>query len=95
MQTSFVTIGLIYIVIGFAFALLFYYLFKKKFIGKVWGAVFVGIVGSFVGGFLDVFIRNILVFTVIFYSVNIVPPCIAAVLFLWIFHKISAAPEAY
>jgi hypothetical protein len=31
----------------------------------------------------------------VFFSVNIIPPCIAACLFLWIFHLISNAPEPY
>ena len=95
MQTNFVTTGLIYIVIGFALALFFYYVLKKKFIGKVWGAVFVGIVGSFVGGICDFFIPQIRFFTLIFYSVNIIPSCLMAALFLWVFHKISVAPEPY
>jgi uncharacterized membrane protein YeaQ/YmgE (transglycosylase-associated protein family) len=92
---GFITTGLIYIVIGFGLALIFYYVLRKNFIGKVWGAVIVGITGSFIGGFVDVFIEDLRFLAIMFYSVNIVTPCIAACLFLWIFHLISSAPETY
>jgi uncharacterized membrane protein YeaQ/YmgE (transglycosylase-associated protein family) len=95
MSINFITIGLIYIIIGFGAALIFYYIFRKKFIGKIWGAILVGIIGSFIGGFIDVFLQNIWFFTLVFYSVNVIPPCILACLFLWIFCKISNSPEEY
>jgi hypothetical protein len=94
-RISFITTGLIYIVIGFGLALVFHYVFRKNFIGKIWGAIFVGIAGSFVGGVIDAFVRDFRFLVLIFYSVNIIPPCIVSAAFLWIFQKISSAPEPY
>ncbi|MDR2589163.1 MAG: hypothetical protein LBC67_07025 [Spirochaetales bacterium] len=94
MENSFITIGLIYILIGFGEALIFHYVLKKRFIGGVWGAVFVGIAGSFTGGFLDIFLGKVW-FSAIFVSVNIIPPLVFSCLFLWLFYRISNSPEEY
>ncbi|MDR1626656.1 MAG: hypothetical protein LBT33_08950 [Spirochaetia bacterium] len=92
---NFVTIGLIHIVIGFGLSLFFCYVLKKNFIGKVWGAALVGTAGSFTGGLANVLVQDIRFLSLVFFSVNIIPPCIVSCLFLWIFNKISSAPETY
>lgn len=49
---NYLNIGLTYLVIGFAVALFFTFLLKKKTPGKFWGALIVGLLGSFIGGIL-------------------------------------------
>lgn len=95
LPVNFITIGLIYIVIGFGLSLFFYYILKKKFIGRVWGAVLVGTAGSFAGGLVNVLVQDFKFLNFAFFTVNIIPPCIVSCVFLWIFSKISSAPETY
>jgi hypothetical protein len=95
MTVNFITIGLIYLVIGFGLALFFCYILKKTFIGKIWGAALVGTAGSFTGSILSVLLQDFKFLSLEFFSVNIIPPCVISCLFLWIFNKISGAPETY
>ena len=96
MSIYYFTMGLTYVIIGFTVAMIFYYIFKKNFPGNIWGGILVGIAGSFIGGFIDYFFKNIIyMLTHLFGSVNLFPPLITAILFLWIFDKISNSPEDY
>jgi uncharacterized membrane protein YeaQ/YmgE (transglycosylase-associated protein family) len=95
MTTNFAITGLIYILIGFGEALIFHYIFKRKFTGTVWITIFVGIAGSFFGGFIDGFLPAVWFFMFVVNSVNLVPPIVLAFLLLWIFHKISVSQDEY
>jgi hypothetical protein len=87
-STYYFIVGLTYLIIGFGMGLVYFYGFKKDFLGKVWGAAIVGIVGSFAGGLADYFLKDRwVVLANLFGSVNIFPPLGAAALFLWVFHK--------
>lgn len=90
MATYYLNIGLTYLIIGFAVAILFYYGFRKHFLGNFWGALIVGLVGSFLGGIIDYFFGDIInALANLNNSVNIFPPIITAFIVIWIFSKIS------
>ncbi len=84
------TIGLIYLIIGFAVALLSYYVFKKDVPGKFIGALIIALIGSYLGGILQYFFKNIIDYlTHINNAVNIFPPLITSIILVWIFAGIS------
>jgi hypothetical protein len=84
-------IGLTYAVIGFGMALLFYFVFKKEYLGHFWGALIVGLIGAFAGGvFAFVFEDLIERLSNLNDSVNIFPPIIVATLFLVFFGSIGS-----
>ena len=53
-------IGLIYLIIGFSVALLFSFVFRKKFLGNFWGALLVAVIGAFLGGIVEFFFQAML-----------------------------------
>ncbi|HUX51568.1 MAG TPA: hypothetical protein VMW73_12270 [Spirochaetia bacterium] len=90
MATYYLNIGLTYIVIGLAVAILFYYAFRKHFLGNFWGALIVALVGSFLGGIIDYFFGDIIkMLANLNNSVNIFPPIITSFIIVWIFSKLS------
>ncbi len=89
MFTYFFNIGLTYFLIGFACALILYFIFRKHVIGKFWGALIVGLVGSYIGGLIDYFFKDVFAWLSNINSVNIFPPIITSFILLWIFSKIS------
>jgi uncharacterized membrane protein YeaQ/YmgE (transglycosylase-associated protein family) len=96
MSTYYFTFGLTYILIGFCVAMVYFYVFKKNFLGSLWGGVVVGIIGSFIGGLVDFYFKDFLYFlSHLFGSINLFPPLISAVLFLWIFNRMSNTPDDY
>ncbi len=50
MNWSYLNVGLTYVTIGFASAILIYYVFKRPMLGRFWGALIIGLIGSFLGG---------------------------------------------
>ena len=83
-------IGLIYFLIGFALALFFVFILKKKMFGNFWGALLVGVIGSFLGGIGEYLFQDVIaVLSNLLNAVNIFPPVIMALLLLWIFSKVS------
>lgn len=94
MATYYLNIGLTYVIIGLAIAILFYYAFRKHFLGNFWGALIVGLVGSFLGGIIDFFFGGIIhALANLNNSVNIFPPIITSFIVVWIFSKISEFRE--
>ena len=88
MVSYYFNIGLIYFIIGFATAIITYFVFKKDVIGHFVGALLIGLIGSFLGGALEYFLADIISYlTNINNSVNIFPPLIVSGLLLWIFVK--------
>jgi len=83
-------IGLIYFLIGFAVALYFIFILKKRILGKFWGALLVAVIGSFLGGLIEYFFSDIISkLSNILNVINIFPPIIAALFLLWLFSKVS------
>ena len=90
MLNYYLTTGLIYLVIGFAMALLYYYVLRKKVLGRFWGALIVAVIGSFLGGVIEHFFADIIeILANLNNSVNIFPPIIVAFILLGVFAKIS------
>ena len=90
MFSFYFNIGLIYLLIGFAVALISYFAFKKKVLGKFIGALIVALVGSYLGGVLEFVLKDIIYFlSNLNNSVNIFPPLITSIILMWIFVKVS------
>ncbi len=96
MTTLFLAVGLSYVVIAFALAILFVYGFRRSFTGNFWGAVTVAIVGAFLGGLVDYFFADIIEqLRTINGVLNIFPPIIAATIVLSIFASLSERKDTY
>lgn len=94
MFSYYFNIGLIYFLIGFAVALIFYFLMRKPVLGHFWGALIVALVGSFLGGFFGNLFSNIIhTLANLYNSVNIFPPIITSFIVIWIFAKVSEKQE--
>ena len=83
-------IGLIYFLIGFALALYYVFILRKKLLGRFWGALLVSVIGAFLGGIVEYFFSDIISkLSNLMNAVNIFPPIIASLLLLWVFSKVS------
>lgn len=90
MTTFYLTIGLTYLVIGFAMTILFFYILRKPFIGRFWGALIVALVGSFLGGIINYFFEDIIrILANLNNSVNVFPPLIVSYILIRIYSRIS------
>lgn len=90
MFSFYFNIGLIYLIVGFAVALVSYFVFKKKVLGKFLGALVVALIGSYLGGVLEFVFKDIIDFlTNLNDSVNIFPPLITSVILMWLYTKVS------
>ncbi len=94
MFSNYLNIALIYASCGFAVALVSYYLFKKKVFGKFLGALIVAIVGAFFGGILEFILEDVISYLSNLNGiVNIFPPLITSIIFIWIFSNVSSKRE--
>ena len=90
MFSFYFNIGLIYLLIGFAVALLSYFAFKKMVLGNFIGALIVALIGSYLGGVLEFVLKDVINFLAnLNNSVNIFPPLITSIILMWIFTKVS------
>ncbi|MBN2533819.1 MAG: hypothetical protein JXB88_13065 [Spirochaetales bacterium] len=83
-------IGLTYLVIGFASALIIYYLFKRQVPGNFIGALIVGLIGSFLGGLLYHAFPHIFNFLTDINDVNVYAAFFFSFILIWIFSKLSS-----
>ena len=96
MRTLYLAVGLSYIVTGLVVALVFVYIFRRRFSGHFWGAAIVAVVGSFIGGLVEFFFDDVIrVLTAINGVFNIFPPLIAAALLLTVFSYLSERKDEY
>lgn len=58
--TNYLNIGLTYLTIGFAAAIITFFIMKKNIPGNFWGALIIGLIGSFLGGTIYRLIPEIL-----------------------------------
>lgn len=83
-------IGLTYVLIGFAVALITYFVMGKRVLGRFWGALIVGLVGSFLGGLVDYLFADIIhTLANLNNSVNVFPPILTALFVVLAFAKAS------
>ena len=86
----YLNLALLYIVIGFAAALIYSLVSRKKTIGGFLGALAVSVIGAFLGAVGEYFFRDVIYFlSHINDTVNLFPPIIMSFIFLWIFVTIS------
>ena len=57
---TYLNIGLTYLIIGFAAAIIIYFILKKNVPGNFLGALIIGLIGSFLGGTIYKLIPDIL-----------------------------------
>jgi uncharacterized membrane protein YeaQ/YmgE (transglycosylase-associated protein family) len=90
MPVYFFIIGMMYILIGFFSAILFYYIFRKRFLGNFWAALAVGVIGSVAGGFADHMFGSVFKYlSNLFNSMNLFPPLFISLFLVWLYHKLS------
>jgi uncharacterized membrane protein YeaQ/YmgE (transglycosylase-associated protein family) len=83
-------IALTYVLIGFAVALVAYFVMGKRVLGRFWGALIVGLVGSFLGGLVDYLFSDIIhTLANLNNSVNVFPPILTALFVVLAFAKAS------
>jgi uncharacterized membrane protein YeaQ/YmgE (transglycosylase-associated protein family) len=92
-MTFYLHVALMYIIVGFGVALVFYYGFRKPFLGRFWGALVVGLIGSFLGGVLGFLLSDFIEYLSNLNNINIFPPVITAFIVMWIFSFISSISE--
>ncbi len=80
------SIGLIYLVIGFAVALFFTFVLKKQAAGSFWIALAIAVLGAFLGGVIDFFLGDIIErLSNLAGAVNLFPALGVSLLLLWVF----------
>ena len=90
MFSYYFTIALIYVVIGFAVALFFFFILRKKAMGSFWGALAVAVIGSFLGGVLDFFFSDFISkLANLANAVNVFPALVFSFFVLWIYSRFS------
>jgi len=85
-----INIGLTYLVIGFASALIIFYLFKRQVPGNFIGALIIGLFGSFLGGLLYRAFPQIFNFFTDINDVNVYAAFFFSFILIWIFSKLSS-----
>jgi ABC-type dipeptide/oligopeptide/nickel transport system permease subunit len=84
-------IGIIYFIIGFAVALFFFFVLRKRIFGSFWITLVIALVGSYLGGLIEYFFKDIIeMLTNVINSVNIFPPLITAFVIIWLFSLVSS-----
>jgi uncharacterized membrane protein YeaQ/YmgE (transglycosylase-associated protein family) len=83
-------IGLTYLVVGFAVALIFHFILKKKTPGNFWGALIVGLVGSFLGGIVFQLIPDLFKALADFNYVNLYAAFAGAFVLVGVLVKLSS-----
>ena len=91
MNLFYFNVVLTYLTIGFAAAIVVYFLFKRHVIGKFWGALIVGFIGSFLGGVVYQAFQEFFESISVFNDVNIFAAGFSAFLLIWIFSKLSSS----
>jgi len=95
-RTLYLAVGLSYFVTGLVVALLFVYLFHRRFTGRFWTAAIVAVAGAFFGGLVDFLFHDVITaLTSINGVFNIFPPLIAASILLMIFATLSEKKDEY
>ncbi len=90
MFSFYFNIGLIYLLVGFAVALISYFAFKKMVLGNFLGALVIALIGSYLGGVLEFVFKDLINFlSNLNNSVNIFPPLFTSIILMWIFTKVS------
>ena len=87
----YLTVGLTFLVIGFAAAIYIFYILKKHVPGKFWGALVIGCIGSFLGGITYRIIGDFLNELADINDVNVFAALFFAVFLIWIFSKLSSS----
>jgi hypothetical protein len=96
MQTLILAIALSYTAIGFFLAIVFLFVFRRRYFGNMTGAVIAGVLGAFVGGLFDYFFSDIIEqLSAIGGYLNIFPPIITAAITLSIFAAVSERKDTY
>lgn len=96
MTTFFLAIGLSYLVIGMVIALIYVYVFRRRFAGKYWGAAVVAIAGAFLGGLTDYLFSDLIeTLSSVNGVLNVFPPIIAAAVILSAFASLSERKDRY
>lgn len=77
-------------------ALVYVYVFKRRFSGSFWGATAVAVTGAFLGGLIDFLFADLIAqLSAINGVLNIFPPIITAAILLSLFAGLSERKDEY
>ena len=87
----YLNVGLIYVTVGFACAIYYVFVIRRRVLGSFWGALIVGVIGSFCGGIVHQLFPRVIEWLTDFQSVNLVAAFLGALLFCWVLGKASTS----
>jgi membrane protein YqaA with SNARE-associated domain len=77
-------------------ALVYVYIFQRRFSGSFWGAATVAVMGAFLGGLVDYLFADLIAqLSAINGVLNIFPPIITAAILLSLFAALSERKDEY
>jgi membrane protein YqaA with SNARE-associated domain len=95
-RTLYLAVSLSYLVTGFIVAIVFVYIFRRRFMGHFWAAALVAVIGAFIGGVVEYLLADLIrMLSSINGVFNVFPPIIAASVFLTIFAHLSEHKDDY
>lgn len=96
MAILYLAIGLSYIAIGAVLALVYVYVFRRRFSGSFWAATLVAVAGAYLGGLVDFLFADIIeALSSVNGVLNLFPPIITAAILLSIFAHLSERKDEY
>jgi lipoprotein signal peptidase len=95
-NTLYLAVAISYVAVGLVMAVLYVYVFRRRFTGHFWAAALVAICGAFIGGLIDFLFADIIEqLTSIVGVLNLFPPLIAAAVVLSTFASLSERKDEY
>ena len=86
---EYVEVGLTYITIGLAAAVVSHFILRRRVLGDFWGALILGLIGAAVGGLLDQVFAGLISRLGNFNSVNVFAAGFFALLLIWIISRLN------
>ena len=90
MKWFYLNVALTYVTIGFASAILIYYVLKRPILGHFWGAMIVGLIGSFLGGVVYRTFPKFFEFLSDFNDVNVFAAASCSLGLIWMLSRLNS-----
>jgi len=90
MKWFYLNVALTYVTIGFAAAILIYYVLKRPILGRFWGALIIGLIGSFLGGVVYRTFPRFFEVLSDFNDVNVFAAASCSLALIWTLSKLSS-----
>ncbi len=86
---QYVDVGLTYITVGLAAAVVAHFGLRQRVPGDFWGALILGLIGAAAGGLLDQVLADLIRRLSNFNSVNLFAAGFVALLLIWLFSRLN------